>query len=140
METKLRAYCLVRVMSRGSPRPVSTLSVIVVPDTVPVYFEVNLPLSPMSRVTSNDTLSPSTLPFVIGVSPPRPEDDPVKVEPSCLKVKLGGPPFPFGFASPFQVPVTSAAKAITVVNANKAHNEISFFILPPCESFECYEL
>src|ERR1700728_432832 len=48
------------------------------------------------------------------------------VDPLCFRLKVGGPPF--GPASPFQVPVTSAAKAITVVSANSAHRDINFFI------------
>src|SRR5262245_37561273 len=62
-------YCFFNSSSRG-PRPLSAVSFIVLPETVPSYLVVNLPLSPNSRVSSNMTLSPMTIPFSILIDRP----------------------------------------------------------------------
>src|ERR1700689_4927445 len=83
----LKFYCLVSVRSRG-PRPASNDSFIELPETLPEYLIVTA-FPPISRFTSNETLSPSTLPFLISAAPPRPPSTvPVSAEPLCFNVNV----------------------------------------------------
>ena len=105
----------------------STVNFIVVPETIPEYFIV-MELPPISRTTSNDTLSPSTLPFVISTDPPRPPSTlPVRVEPLVLNVNVWGPPLPI--ASLVHLPSTLAAKATKLVSANSVQNKTKRFFM-----------
>src|SRR5580698_9998195 len=89
---------------------------------------MTIPLNESSKVN----LFPSTLPLLIGMGSPCPTStEPVSVLPSCLKVNVSGKLVPSGaFASPVQVPVTSAAIAVAALNviANAAHTQINFLI------------
>src|SRR5580698_9883140 len=82
--------------------------------------------------TSKVNLSPSTFPLLMAIgSPCGPWTVPVKLPPSCLKVKVNAKLLPSGvFISADQVPVTSAAKAVAAVNdrTRAAQKQRSFFI------------